>query len=289
MVSFRRHVRHWRTYLTCGGLSLVFALACWNALSEREKVASRHAESEQRPYQLRPNTSANSPLISGKACRGVTDKEVENLCIEERAAEAAESQAVWAGITFCLGVLGTGFIVVTLLYTRQAAVAAQQSANTAIAQVELARQDFLASHRPRFAVREVHWAIVGERHDVIFSIVNIGDSTGTIIEEEMELVIVPDGKFAIPPQPRNIEQEILRHILTPGDRLDVRMGVDTPMHILMIPENDSVKVVASVHLVVVLIYVDTLDHRRRTVAQRKYIRSDGTFLDLGNPNYEYSD
>ena len=77
-----------------------------------------------------------SSLIDQNACRQSKDEHQEELCIEWRSASAAEAQAFWSKSTFWIGVVGTAFVLGTLLFTRDAAKAAQVSALAAQNAVE---------------------------------------------------------------------------------------------------------------------------------------------------------
>jgi hypothetical protein len=160
--------------------------------------------------------------------------------------------------------------------------------NAAMAAIAVARDEFNATHRPRFIVRDVHYAPDGEERSVFLHIVNVGDATGHVVELSAETRIVSDGKFA-----KNIDSEPadLGRELGPGEQIKFKSVVSAPERMMMLRSSDykDMAVTGSVHLVGNLVYVDKSGRRRRTRFQRRHVRDEDVFVELGNSNYEYAD
>ena len=102
--------------------------------------------------------------------------------------------------TVALGVVGALTMVVLVWQGRQMKKT-----------VDLARAEFMATHRPEMIVREVAWAsqeldggIVMNDGAIAFTVVNKGRNSGTIVESAIELRSGPPKGIALPSEGLNI-------------------------------------------------------------------------------------
>ena len=135
MVPVRRHARHWRTYLTCGGLVLGI---CYSGQALGQQQSSQNGEANANHSQSEPHLPlppiiepTYSGLIDQSACQPSQDSHQADFCVAWRTAVATEKQAFWAIWGCLVGIAGIGFVVRTLHYTRVAAEAARVSAQAA--------------------------------------------------------------------------------------------------------------------------------------------------------------
>jgi hypothetical protein len=95
--------------------------------------AAPASDSEPKPAPPSPVIDPSSPhhiqFIYPDSCTHSQSDNQDNLCIQARAANAAESQAFWAALTFVVAVFGTIGVLWTLHYTAKAANAAKAAAD----------------------------------------------------------------------------------------------------------------------------------------------------------------
>ncbi len=145
MVSIRGVKSNWGAGLAFGGL--IVALLLNGVTLAATQHDSRHSstpaqKAAQDPPKPAPpaSTQAPEPYVYPYSCERPKSAEQDNLCIERKAVDAAEKQAVWAQNTFWLGVAGTIFVILTLAATSLSTWASKRSADAAVRQAELAQK-----------------------------------------------------------------------------------------------------------------------------------------------------
>lgn len=161
----------------------------------------------QKPATDNQRGTAGTPLIVKllNAADHSTDSGAANPSSLEKSPPdrwGPEWSIVWATLgLIVIGILQAGMFFVQLRYmrigmndTRIAAEAARDAANETRKSVELARDDFIASHRPRLRIRNiiVEPPVVKDEHPMVFRpghvvrgryfVANYGDSIANIIE-----------------------------------------------------------------------------------------------------------
>lgn len=85
--------------------------------------------------------------------------------------------------------------------TKAALTIARDTANAAARSAQLARDEFIASHRPRLKLREAY-AIYGENGAEVvvrFAIANVGNSRATVVESALDVQYETPDKFSFDP------------------------------------------------------------------------------------------
>ena len=167
--------------------------------------AKAHAEHHNTPRQYYGhNPPALATLIvheagsnlgtdTPKGCRGTSHPDVP---CDAASAKASEDQArdalsqAWAA--WCA--VGVGFLTLIAVglaafYAKRAAEETKRSANAAIDQVKLSREEFNATHRPKLRVRRI---MTVERHNPLIirtEISNIGDGVAKIVAVGQDIFI----------------------------------------------------------------------------------------------------
>jgi len=119
---------NWLHCLAIGGI-LVASLA-------GEGQAQSNSYPVEHGRQSPPNAT---PSYTEPNCPKATSAEEANFCVQRRAAEAAEQQAIsaseqadWSRAQFWLGVIGLAALVATLIFTAKAAAAAKSAAESGL-------------------------------------------------------------------------------------------------------------------------------------------------------------
>ena len=182
--------------------------------------------------------------------------------------------------------------------TRQASemqkslVISQESAATAKASVALAREEFLATHRPRVIVRSVRCGeAMGNvpepplQLDIIMA--NVGLTPAIILKISASLMHVPSG--ILPPGPPYAEHS--------ATMITLNVGEPEPFSAFI--RGDIVKefdladgfgnATTFFFCLGYLIYEDALNRRYRTAFVRRYNASIKRFSTVDDPEYEYQD
>lgn len=126
-----------------------------------------------------------------------------NLNTQRRMAAASEKQvtaglivAGLAGVEILVTAFGLIFLRRTYIETKATAEASINAANSAREQVVLAREEFIASHRPRLKIRNFRIAPVSKDKILIqYRVVNVGDTTATIVNWNQSTVFMPKKIF----------------------------------------------------------------------------------------------
>lgn len=163
------------------------------------------------------------------------------------------------------------------------------------ASVRLAREEFVASHRPRIIVREVHEPITygPTMFAISFTLSNIGETRGTVIDCNVFGEFAYTPTFLDVPRPRK-EPRIdpfpnVRSIpLAAGE--SITMGF--PFHGVMTNDFRIQKLADPNELpffVGRIVYVDDNQVRRNTVFRRRYDPATRRFRAWDDPELEYAD
>ena len=105
--------------------------------------------------------------------------------------------------------------VVIAIFTVVLAVVAYVQARLLRKSIDLARAEFLSTHRPRIVVREVYL----DGKEIRFRLVNVGDTPATIVESRL-FAEVMQGKSGLRPLLTNGTNELGRLVIAPGEVRD---------------------------------------------------------------------
>ena len=186
MVPIRRHARHRRSYAAIGGLVLDLTV-CHAALAvnggtdqgdgQPNAPANEATGKSPKPLPVTPVTEAPRAYVYPYSCEHPQNAQQDNLCIERKAAKAAEDQAKWASYTVIVGIAGTVAVVLTLIATTIAAWAAHRGADAAKIAADAAARS--AALIPKFerAYLAVGWTntrVIGETIVATLRFINNG-------------------------------------------------------------------------------------------------------------------
>jgi len=130
---------------------LVLVLAIGQPASANQKHPANRNEIHQKAADKQPPAATllqevpPKPYIYPYSCDKPQSSEQDNLCIERRAAKAAEDQVNWSRYTFYIGCFGTAAVVATLVVTAIAARAAQTAAEATVLSVQAAQRSAVAA------------------------------------------------------------------------------------------------------------------------------------------------
>lgn len=166
--------------------------------------------------------------------------------------------------------------------------------------IALAREEFLATHRPRVAVRRISVDIdrAANKLGVQYTISNIGDSTATIIAIS-ERLWLPDSSTNLPPLPpydppriesiklESGESELLRYDEPAGELLHI-YDVQSGFAKAMIEDGKTVNGPELLFLGFVR-YEDAIHRSRETAFLRRQDFTTKRFSPIEERDYEYQD
>jgi hypothetical protein len=135
----------------------------------------------------------------------------------QRLADYTGLLAVITGSLFVAAILQIGLFWFQLRLIRDSARDTREMAVAARTTAETGRNEFLATHRPRIAVRNVAWTTSPAKKtaNISFQYVNVGDNTGWVTELHYALVIIG----AEPPSDVQLaEVKMGRMEITSGER-----------------------------------------------------------------------
>jgi hypothetical protein len=115
------------------GVLIAVAVALAGSVHGEERGASKAGDTDGHPLHV--TLATQLPLksyIYPYGCTHPQNAEQDGLCIQRRAAQAADESAWWARATFWIGLVGTTLILGTLVATAKAAFAADRSARAAL-------------------------------------------------------------------------------------------------------------------------------------------------------------
>ena len=132
-----------------------------------------------------------------------------NLISARRSANAADATAILIFQQARIAAWGAGLGIVTMfaaigaaIFAGSAAYQTKRSADAGIDAVnktgeaiQIARQEFVANHRPKIILREaiIGSVLEGEKITVMFVLANIGETAGTIVDSRITLEIVAEN------------------------------------------------------------------------------------------------
>lgn len=192
-------------------------------------------------------------------------------------------------ITGILAWVTYGLFVATATLARDTREASAEALIASTAATNLARKEFLATHRPELAVREVTWEMVdmdgGELPNdmaITFSVVNRGRSPCTIVESVAGLRSnAPDGR-ALPTAKGNL---LGRIALAPGEFHHFKYAIETEIEGFVVGGRRML----DCYFRGTIIYEDEAHIRRCHVFARVCSRGADRFTATDNPEDEYTD
>lgn len=169
---------------------------------------------------------------------------------------------------------------------------ANSSAETARDSVELARDEFHASHRPRFIVRRVRELV--EDKDVVgveYSIYNIGDADGKMIAVSSRIWLIAEQNN-LPPVPPYNPPEPLETIIEPGAHILIKARVPDADQERLGMQYGFYRDAEGPGGLLFLGYIDYSDMRgakRETAFLRQFDFATKRFSPVPHQEYEYQD
>ena len=214
----------------------------------------------------------------------------DDLAVQLRQAEAAESQAVASWITVVLGVIGSFFLYLTFRETRRTTVAAIQSS-------EISQREFLSTHRPRLLIRNIVMEKdeatslqlnVGVPVQLSFNIVNTGETKGTIIESLSAAVLTASSILPIGENFTAASDEFNDVVLESGEAF----GFTYTTSIIPASVNEIIEIdkgLKKIFLSGYFLYTDASEIKRGTGFCRVYDPLTRHFKLVDAPDFEYQD
>lgn len=153
-------------------------------------------------------------------------------------------------------------------------------------QIDILRQEFVSTHRPRIIVRNVRRVSVMAQLPIKlgFYVMNIGD-TEAIIRSIDAIVILQFSKFAIPRDLRLLPCDANKTQLSSGEFIVIESQSGGPT------TNDNIDNIKngglSIRIVGCIYYVDSNNFERRTGFARQYSVNTGRFEKIDDDEYEY--
>jgi hypothetical protein len=160
--------------------------------------------------------------------------------------------------------------------------------------IDLARQEFIASHRPRIILRDVH--LIAE--NVHYMLVNVGDTDATIVESWIMAEFIEHGNRFSPL--RSPGHDDLGHlVVAAGESKDLTYPLSGEISFAVkFPNSRRIgiegkpAVFGERYFVGVVVYEDGLKVRRRSVFRRRWDDGSLTFIRLPpeqERDHEYAD
>lgn len=141
-----------------------------------------------------------------------------------------------------------------------------------IFQIRLARIEFVAGHRPRIVLRDVHL----EGHTVFYILANIGDTKATIVEGWILAEFVPKGTPLRPLRSAG-NTDLKGYIFAGGEIKDLDYPLPGPISFaMMFPDSRRIGIegrppeFGDDYFTGTLIYADDVGTKRRTVFRRRW-------------------
>jgi hypothetical protein len=174
------------------------------------------------------------------------------------------------------------FTIVLVLVTRRQARLSRES-------IDLARSQFIATHRPRIVLKDVSF-VDGQ---LLYMLVNTGDTEATVVESWILDELVRTGQ-PIRPLRSAGHHDLGRLILAGGEIRDLthdpKMGAFMRVPDMMrIGVEDQPPMIGEIYFTGAILYSDNAGIRRRSVFRRRWDRGYGSFIRLNDPDQEYAD
>ena len=157
-------------------------------------------------------------------------------------------------------------------------------------QIKLAREEFIATHRPKIILREVNF-VEGE---IIYSLVNIGGSNAIIFESWFfaETLVIERGMRNPISTGHN---DLGKKEFAPGQTREFTLpNADDSTFFMNFPNSrriggDTGGPFGDTYFVGAVLYADDLGNLRRSVFRRRWDDSKKGFYRTDNPEHEYAD
>jgi hypothetical protein len=160
--------------------------------------------------------------------------------------------------------------------------------------IDLARQEFVASHRPRIILKDVHLTA----DEVHYMLVNVGDTDATIVESWILAEFIEHGNRLRPLRSPG-HDDLGRLVIAAGESRDLTYLLPGEISFaIKFPDSRKIAiegkpaVFGERYFVGVIVYEDGLRVRRRSVFRRKWDDASLTFIRLTpeqERDHEYAD
>jgi hypothetical protein len=160
--------------------------------------------------------------------------------------------------------------------------------------IELANKEYISTHRPRIVLRDIH--LIGE--DVLYMLVNAGDTPATVIESWIFAEFVED-RTPLKPLRSAGHDDLGRLTFAAGEAKDLTYRLpDEVGFTIKWPEATKIGIegrpprLGKSYFVGVLIYADDLGVRRRSIFRRHWDDDSLSFVRLNSDqerDHEYAD
>jgi hypothetical protein len=154
--------------------------------------------------------------------------------------------------------------------------------------VDLARDEFVAAHRPRIVLRDVHL----EGDEILYMLVNVGETTATIVESWIiaETILV---KSAVRPLRSAGHNDLGSLRFAGGEIKDLTFSVPSDLGLVSgFGDRSGSIFMGERHFAGTIVYTDDLGVRRRSVFRRRWHNGDSRFIRLNSEDErdnEYAD
>ena len=186
------------------------------------------------------------------------------------------------------GIVTAGATAVIAIYTIVLARVSKRQSNLIADQIKLAREEFIATHRPRLMLRRFYLKDIvlteGQAPSIIFMIQNIGDSAGRVVEIRSATVVLGPGELLLPnmgfgfTEPFNVS-------LRSGQSEIFPVNGSSPLEKeerMWVPQGKK-----TLFCLGVVIYLDEMDNRREIGFCRRYDAIHKRWDKTDNSEYEY--
>lgn len=283
MVSVRRHVRGWRTYLAGGGLVLGLGL-----------LLIVPAHSQEHPNQQYRAQHDTNPA----ACQEVPHEGFWGKAEEDPVAAFTGILALFTILLVVVSSIQIGFLIradktgrLAAEAAKTSAVAARDAAEAATSQSQEARREYIRNHRPRLRVR--HFTLgpndvtAGNYVEGEFEVVNIGGAKAQIINSHCEVFRSVDLPLKRPYLGRDPSHAV------PGNPI-IEAGsseIGTFVSEAPLPSPGTGPHGTITYVMGWIDYSDDNGTRRRTAFCREHRSRDKgrRFFASDNPDYDYED
>jgi hypothetical protein len=155
--------------------------------------------------------------------------------------------------------------------------------------IDLARSEFIATHRPRIVLRDVSF-VDGQ---ILYMLVNTGDTKATVVESWILDEFVPTAQ-AIRPLRSAGHDDLGRITFAGGEVRDLthapQMGAYIRIPDMMrIAVEDQPPMIGEIYFTGAILYSDDVGNRRRAVFRRRWDRGSKGFIGMNDSDQEYAD
>ncbi len=164
----------------------------------------------------------------------------------------------------------------------------RRQSNLIADQIKLAREEFVATHRPRLMLRRFYLndpvLAEGQALRIIFMIQNVGDSVGRVVEIRSATLVLGPGEPLRPNMGFGFA-ESFNVSLTSGQSEIFPVSGSTPLgndERMWVPQGKK-----TLFCLGAVIYLDEMDNRREIGFCRRYDAVHERWDKMDNPEYEY--